>query len=121
MSCGQHGGRAQAHTGGAPLRSDVGWPIYKLKRGFLSASMNYAFPAAVSVYGTQVGSLAAVRNANDKDRSVLLLLLWTVFPPRKGNLLWSYGQGSREMGHRLRPKVLGKGPACLLYLVISPG
>lgn len=42
--------------------------------------------------------------------------IWKRPPP----VLWGQGQGRGQIGHRLRPKALGKGKAHLFYLVVEP-
>ena len=42
--------------------------------------------------------------------------IWKRPPP----VLWVQGQAGGQMGHRLRPKALGKGEAHLFHLVVEP-
>lgn len=59
-SCGQHGGSAQGHTGGA-LRPDVGRPIHTLKEAFAD-KCKLRLPGGGACSWHPAGSLAAVRN-----------------------------------------------------------
>lgn len=81
------------------------------------------FNTAVSIYGTQVGPLAVVRNSgkgtrvfsgNRRPASVLALLpVDHILPSERGISkspslgCWGKGQAQGEMDHRLRSKVLG--------------
>lgn len=42
--------------------------------------------------------------------------IWKRPPP----VLWGQGQAGGQIGHRLRPKALGKGKAHLFHLVVEP-